>query len=92
MNCVENERNCITISDLQIMAVNIQIGNTVFHCPVGKLAGETVDVIRTSRRLIGGELERNGIVMFAGDKIVADGNYSFIHFEHHGNTLFHSYS
>lgn len=63
------------------MSVNIQIaGHNPLRCPVNRTAKETTNHIRDSRLLSGGEIERNGVVMFPNDIISPEGDYHFVNF------------
>ena len=65
------------------MSANIHIaGRNDFPCPIGRIVEEVTNVIRSGRLLLGGEIQRNGVVMFPNEIITADGgDYRFVNFQ-----------
>ena len=73
------------------MSVNIHIaGRNDFPCPIGRIVEEVINVIRSGRLLLGGEIQRNGQVMFPNDIITSDGDYHFVNFQEHQGICFDS--
>eukprot|EP00981_Chlorochromonas_danica_P005540 scaffold1129_cov164-Ochromonas_danica.AAC.5 len=65
-----------------MMPVDIEIaGRNTFHCPIGWTAGQAEARIRSSRLLMGGEIEKDGAAMDTEDPITADGHYHFVNFQ-----------